>query len=108
MDDIQENINHKPVKVPRSCSPFTNSAQADILFAALDDIRAAGLIPEGLGLSQSGWAEDTYPGFEIVTYGRRKKDIVVELPEEIWLPRAIAWGQGLYAMQTLLYQLNDI
>jgi hypothetical protein len=51
--------------------------------------------------------DDGYPNYESLKVGRRAEKYVVELPEAIWLPRAISWAQGLHAMQTLVFQLKD-
>jgi len=105
--DIHANINHKPVKAPPSKSPFGEPVHEALFFTALNDITTAGLIPIGYGLTPQEWDDDGYPTIELTTYGCRKKEIVVELPAGVWLPRAVAWGQGLHVMQTLMYTLAN-
>ncbi|KAF8514657.1 hypothetical protein JB92DRAFT_2718882, partial [Gautieria morchelliformis] len=105
--DVQANINHPAIHVPRSQPPFSNRLHEAIFFAALDQAHETGLIPEGYGV-MAAEQEDGYPVFESIRVGRRARELVVELPESIWFPRAVAWSQGLHIMQTLLYQLEDV
>ena len=105
--DIHANINHKPVKAPPSKSPFGEPVHEALFFTALNDITTAGLIPIGYGLTPQEWDDDGYPTIELTTYGCRKKEIVVALLAGVWLPRAVAWGQGLHVMQTLMYTLAN-
>ena len=74
---------------------------------SLIQIQAAGAVPEYFGMLSSEWGDEGYPSYETISMGRRcSKKITTELPQAIWLPRAIAWVQGLHAMQTLLYQFE--
>jgi hypothetical protein len=105
--DIRDNVHHKPVKVPQSRIPFTDPTHEIWFSAALNDIRIAGLVPPGYGVCPSEWDEDGYPRHEMITFGRRKKEFIIDLPEAIWLPRAITWVQGLHTLQSILYSLGD-
>ncbi|KAF8513075.1 hypothetical protein JB92DRAFT_2721892, partial [Gautieria morchelliformis] len=103
---IHANVNHKVVKCPRSCCPFADPAHVMLLDAVLRDLRASGLIPVGYGLRTSEWVGEEYPASEWVRFGRNK-GVMVDLPSVIWMPRAIAWVHGLYAMQTVLYHFSN-
>ncbi|KAF8494773.1 hypothetical protein JB92DRAFT_3230669, partial [Gautieria morchelliformis] len=105
--DVQANINHPAIRVPRSQPPFSNPLHEAIFFAALDQARGMGLIPDGYGVIAAEW-EDGYQEYETIRVGRRAQELVVELPESIWYSHAVVWSQGLHIMQTLLYQLEDI
>ncbi|EIM82167.1 uncharacterized protein STEHIDRAFT_114791 [Stereum hirsutum FP-91666 SS1] len=101
-DDLEEHIRHDAIPVPPSSCPFSPTSYA-IFLAALDEIHAREVIPEGYGIMPEEWAERYYPLSETITFGvGGKKKLKVILPEEIWWPRALAWVQGLDLMQTML------
>ncbi|KAF8574270.1 hypothetical protein K439DRAFT_1372836 [Ramaria rubella] len=104
--DIHANVHYKPVKTPQSASPFGHPAQEVIFFAALNNIQTAHLIPLGFGLKASEWENGEYPSYELMMFGRRKKEISVELLASR-LPCAIAWGQALHCMQSFIFQIGD-
>ncbi|KAF8583071.1 hypothetical protein K439DRAFT_1508637, partial [Ramaria rubella] len=104
--DIHANVYHKPIKTPWSQNPFEHPAQEMIFFVALNTIQTAQLILLGFGLKTSKWEDGEYPSYKVITFGRRK-EITIELPASIWLPRAIAWGQALHCMQCFLFQIAD-
>lgn len=103
---LRANINHQPVKVPRTQNPFISPAHEALLDAALEDLQTSGLIPVGYGVRPSEWDRGGYPITEQVRYGRRR-DITVTLPQCIWLARAVVWAQGLHVMETLRYSLYE-
>jgi hypothetical protein len=105
--NVEANINHPAIPVPRSQSPFNNPLRRAIFSATLDQVRATGIIPDGYHVLATEWNDSNYPAYESIRVGCRGKNLVVELPEAIWLPRAIAWAQGLHIMQTMLYQIED-
>ena len=105
-DNIRANINHAPVHVPRSVAPFTNDVHHALFRESLHQIQAARAIPQGFGVLEGEWANEGYPPYESISMGLHVKKITTELPELIWLPRAIAWAQGLHTMQTFLYELE--
>ena len=99
------NVNHAAVHVSWSVSPFTSQVQEALFQQSLTQIQEAGTVPHQFGVLSSEWGDEGYPSRETLSMGRRsRKKITIELPQVIWLPRAIAWVQGLYTMQTILYQ----
>ncbi|KAJ3804866.1 hypothetical protein F5876DRAFT_52758, partial [Lentinula aff. lateritia] len=45
-----------------------------------------------------------YPAFEFIKTGKRgRKELRIDLPHSIWMPRAIQWGQYLHIMNHLLF-----
>jgi len=106
-ENLQRNINHKPVKPPRSQLPFNADLEYTSFKEGLTAVNGAGLLPRGYGVKQSEWdVEEGYPTDEEITVGRQKKVLTVHLPHAIWMPRAILWAQGLYTMQANMY-LNE-
>jgi hypothetical protein len=103
---IIANTNHKPVKVPRSQTPFPSRVHEALFDSALTDIQTAGLIPAGYHLRPSEWGVEGYPTSEQVAYQKRK-EITIHLPHSIWLQRAVTWCQALHTMQTLQYTLHE-
>jgi hypothetical protein len=96
--DQAKNIRHPAVKVARHKNPFESLAHQEQFFQALDEVRNAYLVPEGYGVLEWEWEDETYPLLETINPGARGKDIIVELPKAIWLPRAILFAQGLDVM----------
>ena len=104
---IHENAHHDAVQVPHGHTPFPDPAHKVIFKAALQDIQMRGLTPAGYGLQLEEWDEDGYPMSELVKFGC-KREILVELPQSIWLQRAIAWGQGLHVMETIRLGFSEL
>jgi hypothetical protein len=50
------------------------------------------------------WGEGGYPAYESISVGRCKPELVIDLPVELWLPRAIIWAQALHAMQYFIFE----
>lgn len=102
--DIQANVNHAPIRVPQSVTPFTDNVCHALFNESLRHIQAAGAIPQGFGVLAGEWGNEGYPLYETISVGPCVKKITTELPQLIWLPRAIAWARGLHTMQTILYE----
>ncbi|KAJ7149583.1 hypothetical protein C8R46DRAFT_915629 [Mycena filopes] len=66
---------------------------------ALGEIVQLNLVPEGYGVIEDEWEDGSYPSMEAINPGTRGKEIVVELPRDIWLPRAVLFAQGLDALE---------
>jgi hypothetical protein len=94
--------------VPRSVSPFANPIHEAMFCQSLLQIQMANAIPDGFGVLSNEWDAGGYPTFESIAVGRCAKKITIELPQLVWLPRAIAWAQGLHTMQTFLYQSEQV
>jgi hypothetical protein len=96
-DEQANDIRHEAVEVPSNGSPFSPELQA-VFFDALQ-VQAQEIIPEDFGLLL-----DSYPTMETIHLGRGGKKITVVLPLDIWLPRALAWAQGLELMNGLIVE----
>ncbi|KAF8514905.1 hypothetical protein JB92DRAFT_2718430, partial [Gautieria morchelliformis] len=105
--NVHANINHPAIRVPRSQSPFANSQVEGLFFAALEEIRTAGIVPEGYGVLSMEWDDGCYPTYETIQVGRRARQFMVELPVPVWLPHGIAWCQALHAMQSFIFSLEE-
>jgi hypothetical protein len=106
-EDQAKNIRHPAVKVARHANPFKCEADEDRFFAVLAEIRGRTLIPEGYGVLEHEWEDEAYPVLETINPGTRgSKQIIVELPRAIWLPRAILFAQGLDVMARLTHDDN--
>jgi hypothetical protein len=107
--DIQSNLHDQPVLVPDHSNPFSSLEGEAIFRQALADVQSAGLKPDNTLFPASDWSIDTYETHEDISVGFRKvKTLLVHLPPEIWMPRALAWAQGLSVLHYLLepsYQL---
>lgn len=101
--DLQSNLHDQPVPVPDNSNPFPSPEVEAIFCRALDDVRSAGLKPDNIFFRASEWAIDTYETHEDISVGfRRTKSLVMHLPPEIWMPRALEWAQGLLVLHYLL------
>ncbi|KAJ6572622.1 hypothetical protein B0H10DRAFT_1671959, partial [Mycena sp. CBHHK59/15] len=96
VNDQDDHIRHGAVEVTQSEFPF-NSKEAGVIFSnALREIKAAEIILEDLGVSKAEWEGRFYGETERIKVG--KKNVEIVLPFSIWLPRAVAWAQGLELM----------
>ena len=105
MEQYESNINHEPVAVPKHSSPFENQPELHQTF--MDNLRLleqAGNLPPGFGLLPNEWDEDRYPAVEHIPYGPRQGTKNISLPNHIWQPRAILWGQALFVLNALQYE----
>jgi len=103
MADVRSNLHDQPVSVPDHSYPFP-SPEAEVIFRqALAEVQSAGLKPDNILFPVSEWSIDTYDTHEDISVGFRKtKSLSVYLPPEIWMPRALAWAQGLSVLHHLL------
>ncbi|KAJ7207543.1 hypothetical protein GGX14DRAFT_366075, partial [Mycena pura] len=99
----ESNFHHEAVAVPKHASPFSGEA-AQVFEDALEQVQAANIVPAGYGLLENEWDEGVYPSFEILKSGRQSgKELRIALPDSIWRPRAILWGQALDVMNNVSY-----
>jgi hypothetical protein len=78
-----------------------------IFISTLRQLQHATHVPRGLGLRPDEWEGDTYPTEEVIRLGRRRKEVVVSLPENPWFLRALVWGQALDVMTHIMLALED-
>ncbi|KAF8063978.1 hypothetical protein FPV67DRAFT_1419869, partial [Lyophyllum atratum] len=103
----EKNFNHEPVNVPKHADPFPDEGVRRAFTLALADVQSNGLVPTGLGLLPEEWDDDTYPSFEMIKSGQnRTKDIRVALPDLVWRPRAILWGQALDILNRIMFMYD--
>ena len=107
MEEYETNIHHEPVAVPNHSSPFENRPELHQTF--IDNLcllGQAGNLPPGFGLLPDEWDEDGYPAVEHIPYGQRDRTKEISLPHNIWHPRAILWGQALFVLNAIQYELQ--
>lgn len=92
------NVRHHAVRPPRAQNPFLVNTDHHTFIQELDRVIAAQDIPAGLGVRPEEWEEDGYPQVETLARRGRGSRITVELPQEIWGPRAVVWAQALFLM----------
>ncbi|GBE83190.1 hypothetical protein SCP_0502370 [Sparassis crispa] len=98
--DQEQHIRHKPIKVATHQDPFPNPNHKNLFLTILQEVRNAGLIPAGYGARAEEWEGGQYLE-ESIKFSKKKKELIVTLPSEIWLPRAILWVQALDIMMRL-------
>ncbi|KAJ7508166.1 hypothetical protein B0H11DRAFT_1704596 [Mycena galericulata] len=94
--DQERHIRHEAIDVAENKCPFQSEEATTIFFAALEDAKSAGIIPENIGVAEAEWGGPFYGETEKVKVGR--KDVEIVLPFEIWWPRAVLWAQALELM----------
>jgi hypothetical protein len=106
--DLQGNITHKAVKVPYHHNPFATHPEVKAMFlTAFTDTSAEEAVPEHFGVLAEEWEMDTYPTHEDLKCGCKGRSLDIALPEDIWLPRAVAWARALYIMKGLVYSMES-
>ena len=103
--DQERHVRHPPIPVPNNNSPFDEEGELSFI-QCLHDVRALELVPEHYGLTEDEWEEGVYGEEEHISRGRNSRQMGVELPFQIWWPRAVAWAQGLELMGQLLVELE--
>jgi hypothetical protein len=96
-----KNIKHSGARVARHESPFSNNPEGERLFMeTISDICSAGLVPRHYGVHPNEVADaGGYPTYETINYGARGKALTIQLPEDVWFPRAVLWVQGLIVLR---------
>lgn len=97
------NVRHDAIDVPESNSPFTPDVEL-LFLEALRELQQSGTLPGNYKVTEEEWQEEDYPETEILGVGRRKK-LAIQLPLDIWLPRARMWAQALDLMVRLEEEL---
>lgn len=92
------NIDHDPVGVDEAMSPFIDEETEVTFFTALVELTELNYIPPELGVLPEEWEGGQYPSSELLKVGGRRHEQVVELPEEVWLPKAQLWARALDLM----------
>ncbi|KAJ7486550.1 hypothetical protein FB451DRAFT_1391460 [Mycena latifolia] len=106
-EDLAHNIRHPAIKVARHKNPFRSAEMEANFFAALAEITEQNIVPQGFRVQEDEWEDGGYPAAEAINPGTRGKEIIVALPREIWLPRAILFAQALDAMTRFLVFQED-
>ncbi|KAG8923025.1 hypothetical protein FRC02_011448 [Tulasnella sp. 418] len=96
--NLQRNIRHAPVKVPRHQCPFDSNGLA-VLAELIGEATMEGVIPPGYGLEEGFHWEPV----EYIPLGRRKQ-LEVQLPEKTWKHRATLWVR---AVEIMTHALED-
>ena len=94
-EETERNMNHEPVSVPAHADPFETDEQHEAFWAALEHANGNNSLPDGFNLSPEDHQEGVYPTFEVLRMGRRRVELPIELPIDVWLPRSVLWCQAL-------------
>jgi hypothetical protein len=106
VDETRTHIKHPPVKVPRHSNPFVGRPEQEQAFLSMlnDPNRQNEHIPIGFNVHRHEWDNGQYPTHQGLKIGARRRVQLVELPAELWLPRAQRWARGV----NILYSFFDI
>ncbi len=102
VDHVTSNIRHPPVKVARARSPFHAPADEVQFREVLRAAQEEEYIPDGYGITPQEWETGEYPDREVLRIGARGVSLTVDLPMDIWYPRALMWVQGLDVLTRML------
>ena len=104
----QSSIRHDALPVPSSCCPFLLPEQERQFEDKLDRMREAGLVPSGFNLTNRERAGKPYPSVETIP-GRLRgsQRLSLQLPIEVWKPRALLWAQALLSATEVLESIED-
>ncbi|KAK7007956.1 hypothetical protein R3P38DRAFT_3211610 [Favolaschia claudopus] len=102
-DDLAHNIRHPPVKVAKHKNPFRLATTEQAFYNALNEYQTNNVIPEGYGVLEAEWEDEMYPVLESINPGTRGKELIIALPRDIWLPRAILFVQALDVMTRCIW-----
>ncbi|KAL0568310.1 hypothetical protein V5O48_013678 [Marasmius crinis-equi] len=100
-EDVQTELDDKFIRsarAPKVRNPFEGNLELEKLFwVTLKDVSDEGHFPAGYGIRREEWVEGEYPSFERLHTGKKRggKELVIELPENVWFPRAVLWTQAL-------------
>ncbi|KAJ7138666.1 hypothetical protein C8R46DRAFT_1271677, partial [Mycena filopes] len=97
--DQHHNIRHDAIDVVENKCPFSSEDAVAMFSLAVDQVSSAGIIPKHLGVAETEWEERFYGETEVVKIGR--KEVEIQLPFQIWWPRAVTWAQGLEVMSRI-------
>ncbi|KAJ7638258.1 hypothetical protein FB45DRAFT_739937, partial [Roridomyces roridus] len=106
--DLQKNIRHEPVKVPRHRSPFKDAELQNLFVQQLDALQLQpDILPEEYGVLEEEWEEKDYLEIEVFRPGTQGKELSIILPRQIWYPRAARWAQALDFMSRIRHELEE-
>lgn len=90
----EKNIRHKALSMPRHGNPFAEAKEVERMFwEAISQLQDGNIVPRFYGVHDEE-LEGGYPDQETIKYGGRGKSLRIQLPVDIWLPRAIFWAQA--------------
>ncbi|KAH9841336.1 uncharacterized protein C8Q71DRAFT_701022, partial [Rhodofomes roseus] len=100
--DQQTNIRHAAIKVARHKNPFATEEGEEGFWATLDQLVDVDYLPQGMNICEDEWDEEGYPTHELLIVGKGKEPLRVELPQQLWLPRAQAWCRAISVLTRIL------
>ncbi|KAJ6608230.1 hypothetical protein B0H10DRAFT_1921250 [Mycena sp. CBHHK59/15] len=94
--DQDHHVRHEAIEVMQNKFPFNTDDAGRIFSEALKQVKARGIVPQGMGVARNEWEDGFYGETEMVKVG--KKEVEIVLPFRVWWPRAVEWAQGLELM----------
>ncbi|KAJ7199989.1 hypothetical protein GGX14DRAFT_372637, partial [Mycena pura] len=96
--DQDRHVRHDGVEVEQAEAPFDKD-QEEIFAEILERMKAAEIIPDNFGVTPPEWEEPNYGELETIKIAR--KSVEIQLPFDVWYPRAVLWAQGLTIMKKI-------
>ncbi|KAH6881218.1 hypothetical protein BKA70DRAFT_1125956 [Coprinopsis sp. MPI-PUGE-AT-0042] len=97
------NIRHEPIHAPESNSPFNSDVEFSAFKTLLFTMKEEGRVPIGYGLLPDEWDAfgSQYQPYHDIPTRNRGQELRIDLPHEVWHPRAVLWAQGLMHMEKI-------
>ncbi|KAH6907737.1 hypothetical protein BKA70DRAFT_1104288 [Coprinopsis sp. MPI-PUGE-AT-0042] len=102
-EDAGLNIRHEPIPAPKSNNPFDSDVELTVFETLLSAMKEEGRVPVGYGLLPDEWEEfgGQYQPYHDIPARNRGQELRIDLPHEVWHPRAVLWAQGLMLMEKI-------
>lgn len=83
--DLEGNVKHNAVQVPRHNNPFVGHLGVGGTFLwAFRDVGANGGLPQDFGVLEGEWGTGMYPAHRLLNSGHKGMELVIGLPTDIW------------------------
>ena len=98
-------VRHEAVTCEPAPSPFPSEEAEATFLKRLQQLLEDDAIPEGYGLLPAELGNEGYPRVQVLNIGRRGgHQEELELPIEMWYPRAVNWARALDSLVRTLEQ----
>ncbi|VDB86753.1 unnamed protein product [Peniophora sp. CBMAI 1063] len=98
----QVQYNAQSVQVPRVANAFVNAERLSDFLQVLQQLDAAGTLPRHLCARPRDWERQWpgsgYPTWGPLVIGQARRQVAIDLPHEIWIPRMQHWCRALDAL----------
>lgn len=103
----QPNIRHESIEVPNRRALFPDEI-IQVFRTVWAAYKLADSVPVGYGVHEDK-CEGDWEIMEVLQNGKRgRRELEMALPEHTWWPHTIAWAKGLYLMNHLVNNIENV